>query len=89
MFALDVFGEYSGIELLIGLFMHLIPTFVLIGILVLSWKYELIGGILFLILGIIFTIFFNTYEDIINFLLISFPVFLVGILFLLSWKYKK
>ncbi len=84
LFALDVFGEYTGFNLLIALFMHLIPTFILVIILAISWKKEKWGGWFFIILGIIFTIFFNTYKHHLPFLLISGPLFLVGALFLLN-----
>ena len=85
IFALDVFEEYQGLELLIGLFMHLIPSFILIILLVIAWKWEKIGGWLFIVLSIIFTIFFKTYQDIISFLIISLPVLVIGILFLLNY----
>ncbi len=83
MFAFDVFGEGYGFpEVLIGLFMHLIPSLVLIALLVVAWKWPRWGGIAFLVLGVIFTIFFKTYQDLVVFLLISLPVFVVGGLFL-------
>ena len=50
MFALDIFGQgYTFLETVVGLFMHLIPSFILAIILIIAWRYELIGGILFLI----------------------------------------
>lgn len=85
LFALDVFGEFSGFDIVIALFMHLIPSFVLTGILIVSWRHERLGGILYLILAIVFTLFFKTYEDVIVFLLITGPVLLVGILFLINY----
>lgn len=84
LFALDVFipGEtfwyYAG-----GLFMHLVPNFVLLGLLGIAWKYEKIGGLLFLLAGIMSVFFFKTYEMLPNFLLVSFPVLFIGSLFLL------
>ncbi len=82
IFALDVFGEgYGFLELLIALFMHLIPALILVGVLLVAWKREKVGGIIFIIIGFLFTIFFRTYSNLIGFLLISFPVFLIGFLF--------
>lgn len=40
MFALDVFSEYSGHKVLVPLFIHLIPSFVLLGALGIAWKHE-------------------------------------------------
>lgn len=63
--------------------MHLIPNFILAGVLYLAWKKEKAGGFIFILLGLGFTIFFNTYTHVMNFLLTSFPVLLIGVLFLL------
>ncbi len=85
IFAFDVFGEGRGmLATMIGFIICLTPSIVLAIILVFAWRYEKIGGALFIIAGIIFTIFFNTYKDIMTFLIISGPVFLVGILFLIN-----
>ena len=85
LFALDVFGEgYSFWETLVALFMHLIPTFVLMLALVVAWKKRLVGGIIFLLLGLAFTFFFATYEHLTGFLFLSLPLGLAGVLFLLA-----
>lgn len=88
LFALDVFSEnYAFLETITTLFMHLIPTFILIAATILAWKKELIGGITFILLGILFTIFFSTYNNQISFLIITFPLILIGLLFLFNFKY--
>lgn len=71
----------------IGFLIHLIPTFLLIGVLIFAWFKPKIGGILFLSLGIVFAIFFKSYEEIISFLLIPFPLIIIGILFLFRKKH--
>jgi len=53
LFALDVFEQEKWF---LALVMHLIPSFVLIIMTVISWKKEFLGGILWLILGIFFMI---------------------------------
>ena len=89
MFALDVFGEYGFPEILVALFMHLIPTFVLIIILIIAWKKEKLGGILFIVLGIGYPIMTKGRMDFITYLIIPGPLFLTGILFILNSKNKK
>ena len=89
MFALDVFGEYGFPEVLVALFMHLVPSFLLIAATAVAWKNEKAGGILFLALGIVTVFFFRTYSDIISFLIVSMPVFVIGGLFILNWYKKK
>jgi hypothetical protein len=83
IFAFDVFipGQ-TVMYYVVALIIHLIPNFVLLGLLLLSWKYEKVGGILFLILGICFTLLFNTYKTPLTFMVTSLPIFLIGGLFL-------
>ncbi len=76
-------------ESFLGVLIHLIPSFVLVGIIILAWKKELYGGIVFVIFSIIFTIFFNTYREIISFLLISLPLLIIGGLFILNYFLRK
>jgi hypothetical protein len=53
LFALDVFEQERWF---LALVMHLIPSYILIIITIVSWKKELIGGILWLVTGIFFLI---------------------------------
>lgn len=49
VFALDVFQEAHGIwNLSMGLTVHLIPTFIIVAIVVIAWKWEWLGAILLL-----------------------------------------
>jgi len=85
LFALDVFGAGYGFwGTVLALFIHLIPSFILIACLVIAWKREMVGGGLFLIMGVIFTIFFHTYRRLDIFLIISLPLLLIGALFIIS-----
>jgi len=83
LFALDVFGEYATIwETLVALFMHLLPNIILLLALLIAWRWQRIGGLVFLGLGIGSLLFFRTYEDLISFLIVSAPALLIGVLFL-------
>ena len=83
IFALDVFEPGKTFDYyIIALFMHLIPNFILTALLIIAWRQEKFGGILFILLSVLFTLFFRTYLFWQNFILISFPVFLIGGLFL-------
>lgn len=83
LFALDVFGEYETVgETLIALFMHLIPVLLLLVATALAWRWPLVGGALFLILGIASIFFFGTYRHIVTFALVSLPVLVLSLLFL-------
>jgi hypothetical protein len=83
IFALDVFGEgYRLGELLIALFMHLIPSLLILVLLVISWRWERIGGFLYILLGVIYIIWFWHPARRLSSLIISSPLFLTGGLFL-------
>ena len=90
MFALDEFSDPNGFWLnLAGFLIHLVPSFALIICLILAWKKPLIGGIIFIFLSVVFTFAFDTYEDVVTLLIISFPLLLVGILYLVDFHLRK
>jgi hypothetical protein len=99
MFALDSFSP--GIPLwkqIVGFFMHMIPSFVLTIFLLVAWKWELIGGAIFIILGLGLMPFIYMMNYHMNhsvwmslevILLINAPFVVVGILFILSHFLKQ
>ncbi|MFC1810130.1 hypothetical protein ACFLZH_01385 [Patescibacteria group bacterium] len=83
MFSIDVFFEgYLFPEVLIALFMHMIPSFLLIAALIIAWKYPKIGGIIFILFALFTIFFFKTCKEVITFLIITLPPALIGLLFL-------
>jgi len=87
LFALDVFDMgYKGWELFIALFMHLTPSIGLIIALVVAWKRELLGGILFLGLGIFMAYKFFGFapRSFPVVMMILAPVFVIGIMFVIN-----
>lgn len=99
MFALDAFDPQKTFWQQIGHFlMHLVPSFILIILLLIAWKKELTGGIIFTIIGLGFSplIFMHNYSmnqsiwmSSIAVLLTSIPFAVVGILFILSHRLKQ
>lgn len=86
LFALDVFGEgYSPGETLVALFMHLLPTFVILLALAIAWRRDLVGALLFAALGVAFVIFFDNRPNWLTYLIVAGPLFLISALFLLDW----
>ncbi len=95
LFSLDVFD--SGLDFwgtLLGLFIHNIPSLILLIFLIISWKYEIVGGIVFILAGLayIMMVFMN---PVFEWYMISWsaiiagPAFLIGALFLVNWFKKK
>ncbi|MFA6131184.1 MAG: hypothetical protein WC730_02910 [Patescibacteria group bacterium] len=53
LFSLDIFDIASTpSEIAVGLFMHNLPSLVLLIILAISWKHDLVGAIIFLLFGL-------------------------------------
>ena len=99
MFALDAFQHGLSIWQQIAAFlMHLIPSFILLLVLIIAWKRELLGGIIFLILGLGLSPFVFIHNYNMNhsvwmslgvIMLITVPFVVVGGLFIMSWRYKR
>jgi hypothetical protein len=89
LFALDVFGEYTGWELVLALFMHLLPSLVLLAVAIISWKYNLLGAIVFLGFAVFYVWAVGFDRPWSWYAFISGPAAVVGILFLISWLQNK
>lgn len=90
VFALDAFyGEASLVHKITDFLIHLIPSLFMILILLIAWQRELLGGLLFLIVGLIATFFYATFISASTFFCISCPLYLTGILFIISYLIKN
>ena len=99
LFALDAFEENLTIwEQISGFLIHLIPSFILLGILLVAWKWEKIGGIILLALGLVFSVIvyrFNykmnnsIWMSILIISTITLPFVVAGFLFIISHFKKK
>ncbi len=99
IFAFDAFNPDHTIWQQIQDFaLHLIPSFLLLLILVIAWKWELVGGMIFLIIGLALSpvIFMHNYQmngsiwiSLGVIIAITIPFILVGVLFILSHRNKK
>ena len=86
LFALDVFGQGFGFwETVLALLMHLIPTGIVLVVLAVSWRWERIGAILFMALGIWYLLTAWGRFHWSAYVVIAGPLLLVGVLFLASW----
>jgi hypothetical protein len=95
LFSLDVFeAGASTREILTGLFLHNIPSIILMIVLIIAWKYEIVGAVAFILAGL-FYIALNIRNAVPMpmaltwSLTLSGPAFLIGILFLMNWRNKK
>jgi len=99
MFALDSFAPGLTVwEQIGGFLIHLIPSYVLLAALAVAWKWEKIGGIIFMALGLglspfIFTMNLDRTGSVWMalgiVLVINIPFVMVGALFVVSDYLKK
>jgi hypothetical protein len=91
MFALDVFSAGYGFwGTIAALLIHLVPTGVILAVLAIAWRWEWLGGVLFIALGILYLVIswvgFPAWSV---YVVISGPLFLIGMLFLINWLDRK
>lgn len=94
LFALDAFHPGKPLtQQLADFLIHLIPSFVLLAVLLLAWKRELAGGIIFALIGLIMSpvVFMHNYRmnnsigmSLFVILIITIPFLVVGGLFIWS-----
>lgn len=98
MFSLDVFTpEASAGEIAVGLFMHNLPVIVLAAVLAISWKREIIAGVVFILAGLLYIAMLaaGAFREKFEWymlswaLLVAGPAFLVGALFIVNWRRRK
>lgn len=99
LFSLDAFGHGNPFwEQILDWLMHMIPSFVLMIILAVAWKWETAGGIIFLLIGLSVSPWLWQHNYAMNqsvmmtlvvLLTIAFPFVIVGVLFLASHYLKK
>jgi prolipoprotein diacylglyceryltransferase len=77
--------------------MHLIPSFALLAVLIVAWKWEKVGGIILTIIGLAWCVFVfilnykrthSVATSLLDTLMVAIPFVLAGILFILS-HYRK
>ncbi len=98
LFSLDVFEGANTIgETLLALFMHNLPSLFLLIILIIAWKHDLVGAIVFGLLGLagiigaivsLFTLSIPSRSNPI-FIIIGVVCALVGGLFYLNWSARR
>lgn len=92
LFSLDVIGPgYTTWEIIQGMAIHNIPAMILLVSLIIAWKRELVGVVVFILAAIVYSIIVS-WEDwfpLAQAMIIAWPPLAIGILFFLSWKNKN
>jgi hypothetical protein len=86
VFALDVFeGDKDAGRLILELGLHLIPTFAILAVLALAWRWELVGTAAFAGLSVAYIVSTGGRFALQAYLVISGSLLLLALLFLNSW----
>ncbi|MBN1567724.1 MAG: hypothetical protein JXA73_07740 [Acidobacteria bacterium] len=96
-FALDVFDGNHGIwQTLLAFIIHQIPVFVLILVLILAWRREWIGAVLYTFVGLLFSTWAmlvpRPYSPVFRLIWISTiagPLFIIAWLFWINWQRRQ
>ena len=89
LFALDIFEMDLTIgETIIGLFIHLIPTILMTIALVLAWRWEWVGTVVFAGWAIFYVFTAHGFHWTVYAIIAGIP-FVIGIFFLFDWIYRK
>ena len=89
LFALDVLNEGYGFgETILALLIHMVPVYIVFGVLVIAWRWEWVGAILFFVLALLYLVLNWGQLHFSAYLGISGPLVLLGVLFLLNWIFR-
>ncbi len=96
VFSLDVFEPgLTAWQIALGLLMHNIPALFLLIILIISWKHEIVGGIVFILAGLAYVALTAVRSQLPWYIVFSWslvlagPAFFIGILFIVNWLKKR
>ena len=83
MRAFQCFGEGYGFgEAVVAFLVHLVPTYIIVIALIIAWRWEAVGAILFAALAAVYLVMSRGETWI-----IPAPLLLVAVLFLLNWGF--
>ncbi len=101
LFSLDVLDMGLGFwETAAGLLIHNIPSLVLLIVLIMSWRHEIVGGVVFTLTAAAFIAMqavdlakhpsrADTFAPFLTMLTIAGPALLAGVLFFVAWRRKR
>ena len=86
LFALDSFGAGEPLSRAIPAFLiHLIPTYLVLGVVVAAWRVEWVGALACLVLAVAYGVLVNWRMDWVA--VISGPLLVLALLFFWSWRH--
>jgi glucose-6-phosphate-specific signal transduction histidine kinase len=88
LFSLDAFeGEKTFAQTIVDFAIHLTPVLILLAVLVVAWRWEWVGALVFTGVAVVYAYVARTHVSWIP--IIAGPLLLVGILFFWSWISRR
>ena len=88
LFSLDAFGPGKTFaQAIADFFIHLTPVLILLAVVVVAWRWELVGALVFTGVAMAYAYIARTHLSWIP--IIAGPLLIVGILFFWSWIHRK
>jgi len=90
LFAFDVFSESKPFWVMaFSLLTHLIPALVMVAVIIIAWRWELVGAVFFIAIAALYVVIVRGQGVWIYYLLIAGPLLITGVLYLLSWRSRS
>lgn len=89
VFALDVFEGPFEPMMLVGFIVHLLPSLILLGAIIVAWKYDLVGALMFLGFAVFYVLMVGPGRPWSWYAGISLPSAIVGMLYLTRWYLQR
>ena len=89
IFALDAFSGPFEPMMLVYFFLHLMPSFILLGAILIAWKYDLVGVVMFFGFAVFYVWSVGLERPWSWYVAIALPSVIVGILYFISWLFKR
>ena len=87
VFAMDVFAEPGTVlEILTALLMHLIPTFLVLAVVLISWKREWLAALLFILLDVFYISITWNRVPWVGFGVITALILMLALVYFFAWK---
>ncbi len=89
LFALDVFTGPVSIAMILGFLVHLLPSFALLVLAILAWRYPLVGAVAFIAFAFAYVLLAGFDRPWSWYAAISLPCLIIGTMYLADWLYHR
>lgn len=85
LFAFDVFEGPFKVMMIVGFLIHLLPSFVLLALTIVAWRFPVAGSIAFIGFALLYILLAGFDKPWSWYALVSGPAIIIGILYFIDW----